>query len=92
MRIDLLLKYFCLVKSRSIAKNLCEKGAVLLGGRAVRPSTTVREGDRVAITKGGGTLEIEVLRIPEKQLSRTSAPDYYTRIQWASSAETDLDI
>ena len=92
MRIDLLLKYLCLVKSRSAAKSLCEKGGVLIGERAVRPSAAVKEGDRLTIVKGSETLEIKVLRIPDRQLSRAFAPDYYERISWTSSEEMDVDI
>lgn len=92
MRIDLLLKYLCLLRSRSSAKNLCDKGEVLIGGRAVRPSASVREGDRVTVVKPGGTLEILILRLPDRQLSRAAAPDYYERVSWTSAGEIDLDF
>ena len=91
MRIDLLLKYLCLVKSRSSAKNLCGKGDVHIDGRAVRPSATAKEGDRLTIINRSGTLEVKVLQLPDKQLSRALAPDYYERISWTSAEGIDLD-
>ena len=90
MRIDLLLKYLCLVKSRSSAKNLCGKGDVRIDGRAVRPSATVKEGDRLTIVDRRGTLEVKVLQLPIKQLSRALAPDYYERVNWTSAEDIDL--
>ena len=92
MRIDILLKFLCLLKSRSSAKNLCEKGDVRISGRAVRPSATVREGDRVTLVKRNDTLEVQIVRLPDKQLSRAIAPDYYERVSWTSSEGIDLDF
>ena len=47
MRVDLILKYLCLVKSRSIAKTLCEKHLVLINGEPARPSARVGAGSVV---------------------------------------------
>ena len=77
MRIDLTLKYLCLVKSRSIAKTLCEREAVLVNGKTVRPSAAVPEGARITIRFARNTKTIELLEIPEKQLSKSAALDYY---------------
>jgi len=77
VRIDLTLKYLCLVKSRSIAKTLCEREAVLVNGKTVRPSAAVPEGARITIHFARNARTIELLRVPEKQLSKTAALDYY---------------
>jgi ribosomal 50S subunit-recycling heat shock protein len=77
MRIDLALKHLCLVKSRSIAKNLCEQGRVLVGGQPVRSSATVRMGDRVTVHFAHSTLTVRIDIVPEKQLSKSSALTYY---------------
>ncbi|NIM19311.1 MAG: hypothetical protein GTO51_02920 [Candidatus Latescibacteria bacterium] len=92
MRIDLLLKYLCLVKSRSIAKSLCENGAIRIGVRRARPSSAVREGDRLTLELRGGSLLIEVLEIPKKQLSRSAAPQYYQRIEWTPRSTMDEEF
>ena len=81
MRVDLVLKYFCIAKSRSIAKRLCENGSVLLNGAVPKSSNVVRPGDRLTIHFARETLTIVVLETPGKQLSRSSAPDYYRRVE-----------
>ncbi len=91
MRTDLLLKYLCLVKSRSMAKNLCESGAVKIGERLARPSSNVTEGDRLTVEKHEGTLVFEVLQVPDKQLSRSAAPQYYERVRWTPREGIGLD-
>jgi ribosomal 50S subunit-recycling heat shock protein len=77
MRIDLALKHLCLVKSRSGVKTLCEKGAVWINGRAAKPSSLLQAGDRVSIEFPERNLEIRLLAVPQKQLSKTDAPTYY---------------
>jgi ribosomal 50S subunit-recycling heat shock protein len=77
MRIDLLLKYVCLAKSRASAKILCEKGMVTLNSKRAKPSTEVHEGDRISIETPGGTKLVEILSLPAGQVSRKAAPEYY---------------
>jgi len=80
MRIDLALKYLCLVKSRSLAKNLCDQHAILINNNAAKSSSTVRNGDVVTIAFRGRTVRVRILDIPEKQLSKTAAPTYYEAV------------
>jgi len=77
MRIDLALKYLCLAKSRSAVKSLCDKQAVWVNERPVKPSASLHVGDTVRIVTAGGTLTISLLTIPEKPLSKATAPTYY---------------
>ena len=81
MRVDLTLKYLCLVKSRSIAKALCEKGLVLVDGRPTRPAARAAAGSRVTILLRKRTISIELLDIPGKQLSKSTAVDYYRPVE-----------
>jgi ribosomal 50S subunit-recycling heat shock protein len=81
MRIDLTLKYLCLVKSRSVAKALCEKDLVLVDGRPVRPAARAPAGSRVTILLRKRTISIELLEIPRKQLSKSAAVDYYRPVE-----------
>jgi ribosomal 50S subunit-recycling heat shock protein len=81
MRIDLLLKFLCLVKSRSVAKTLCANDRILVGGRPVRPSHRVAAGQRVTIHFRTRTVTVELREIPEKQLSKSTAVDYYRRVE-----------
>lgn len=81
MRVDLTLKYLCLVKSRSIAKSLCERRLVLVDGEPARPAARVGVGSRITVHLRRRTHTIELLDIPRKQLSKTAAVDYYLRVE-----------
>lgn len=80
MRVDLALKYLCLVKSRSSVKQLCDDGAVVVNGHPAKPSASLRTGDRISIGFSRRTLTIELLVVPEKQLSKAVARTYYRTI------------
>ena len=77
MRIDLALKYLCLTKSRSSIKTLCAKKAIQVNGRHAKPSSTVHANDDVTLEFPSRKLTIRLLDIPEKQLSKATAPTYY---------------
>jgi ribosome-associated heat shock protein Hsp15 len=81
MRIDLVLKRLCLLKSRSAAKALCEKHAILIQSKPAKPASTVKAGDRITIHYPSRTLSLSVLDLPDKQLSKSAAPTYYQVIR-----------
>jgi len=66
VRLDLYLKTSRLVKRRTVAKELCEAGRVLVNGRVGQPSRDVRIGDRVTVWYSSRTIEVEVLQTPER--------------------------
>ena len=80
MRIDLVLKYLCIAKSRSFVKSMCDRGAVEMGGRAVKSSAAVREGDRVTLRYPTRTVTIEIVTVPTRQVSKPNAPEYYREV------------
>jgi ribosome-associated heat shock protein Hsp15 len=63
MRLDVWLDIACLFKTRSEAKRACEGGKVQVGGETAKPNRTVREGDRVRISRGQGRHQDVVVRI-----------------------------
>ncbi len=81
MRVDLVLKYLCLVKSRSLAKALCESGRVLVDGEPVRPAARLSAGRRVTVQFSQRNLTFELLEVPQKQLSKSAAVDYYRPVE-----------
>jgi ribosome-associated heat shock protein Hsp15 len=80
MRVDLALKYLCLVKSRSSVKQLCDDGAVRVNDHPAKPSAPLRPGDRISIGFPHRSLTIELHLVPEKQLSKAVARTYYRTI------------
>jgi len=77
MRLDLVLKFLCLAKSRSAAKVLCDAGDVLINGAVARTAATVHAGDVIAIRAPERALTVEILDVPGKQASKADAPRHY---------------
>jgi ribosome-associated heat shock protein Hsp15 len=77
LRVDVLLHRLCLTKSRSEAKAACEAGAVTLDGKRARPSDTVAAGRRIAVKYPSRLLEVELLELPGKSVSKKAARDLY---------------
>lgn len=77
LRVDVLLHRLCLTKSRSEAKAACEAGAVTLDGKRARPSDSVQPGKRIAVKYPARLLEVELLELPGKSVSKKAARDLY---------------
>lgn len=77
LRIDVLLHRLCLTRSRNEAKTACEAGAVTLNGRSARPSDNVAPGAGIAIRYPARTLELELLELPGKSVSKKQAKELY---------------
>ena len=58
MRIDLFLKETRIIKRRTIAKEFCERGLVLINDKVVKPSYDVKEGDKLFIKLGNKSLNV----------------------------------
>ncbi|HLM69054.1 MAG TPA: S4 domain-containing protein [Longimicrobium sp.] len=77
LRVDVLLHRLCLTRSRSEAKTACEAGAVTLDGKRARPSDTVAAGRRISVKYPSRLLEVELLEMPGKSVSKRAARDLY---------------
>jgi len=77
MRIDLLLNKLCLTKTRSIAKNACDKGLVYLNGKPAKASAIVQDGDLIRFRLYGYEHELRISRVPSGNVSKKDAPQYY---------------
>lgn len=65
MRIDKFLKVSRILKRRTLSKQACEKGKVVVNGKEVKPAYTVKVGDEVELQFTGGTVKFRVLAIKE---------------------------
>lgn len=69
MRLDLFLKQTRLIKRRTIAKELCDAGKVLINDKVSKPSAEVKEGDTITLKLGlkpiSGIAHIEIRGIKE---------------------------
>jgi ribosomal 50S subunit-recycling heat shock protein len=78
MRLDQYLRASRLVPRRTAAQELCEAGAVSVGGAPARSSRTVRPGDEIIIRRRDRALTVRVRTVPEtKQVSRAQASTLY---------------
>lgn len=77
MRIDVLLNRLCLTRSRNEAKNACEAGAVLVDGRRAKASQEMRAGESITLRFTDRILEVRVLEIPGKSVSKKAAREMY---------------
>ena len=63
---------------RSVAQELCERGAVLVNGMPAKSSRAVHVGDEISIRRRDRLLLLRVLVVPDtRQISRREAPDLY---------------
>ncbi len=63
MRIDKYLKLTRLIKRRTVAKELLDRGIFLINGRVAKPSSEVNEGDVLTLQLGRHKLTVKVLKI-----------------------------
>jgi ribosomal 50S subunit-recycling heat shock protein len=78
MRLDQFLRASRLVLRRTVAQELCDAGAVSVGGLVARSSRTVRVGDLITIRRRERSLTVRVNSVPDtKQVSRADAASLY---------------
>lgn len=77
MRIDMLLNKLCLTKTRSIAKNACDKSLVLINGKQAKASAEIKDGDLINFRLYGYDHEIRIISIPTGNVAKTEATKYY---------------
>lgn len=77
IRVDLLLDRLCVTRSRTEAKAACDAGAVRVDGQVARASRSVSPGQTVRVDFPDRMLELEILGLPGKSVSKTAARELY---------------
>lgn len=77
MRLDVWLHKVCLMKSRSMAGEACQRGKITLDGGPAKASREIRPGNRIGIDLGRGALELEVTQVPAGNIPKARAGEYY---------------
>ena len=67
MRLDKFLKISRVIKRRTVANEVADKGRVVVNGKTVKPSYEVKVGDIVEITFGDKVSKFQIMKIPEVQ-------------------------
>lgn len=86
-RIDKWLWAMRVFKTRTIATDACKKGRVMMGGNAVKPSRTVKEGDIIDVRKPPITYTFRVKAVRGNRLGAKLVPDYLENITPQSQYE-----
>ena len=60
MRLDLVLKLSGLIKRRTVAKELADRGRILINDRTAKPSSEVKAGDVLELRLGNRVLLVEI--------------------------------
>ena len=60
MRLDLVLKQSGLIKRRTVAKELAERGRILINDKVSKPSSEVKNGDILELHLGNRVLIVEI--------------------------------
>ena len=79
MRIDKFLKNSRIIKRRTVAKEACEQGRIMVNEKIAKPGTEVREGDVIFIQFGNRSLKARVDALTES-CRKEDAADMYTII------------
>ncbi len=80
MRLDLFLKKTLIIKKRSGAKELCEKGLIKVNGHIAKPAKEININDIIEIDTIKGIEKYRVVMIPEGNVKRNEAHLYYEKI------------
>ncbi|MDO7788043.1 RNA-binding S4 domain-containing protein [Desulforamulus aquiferis] len=76
MRLDKFLKVSRVIKRRTLAKEVCDTGNVMVNGRAAKAGLEVKPGDRVELNFGTRKLIFEILEIKETMPAKEAASLY----------------
>lgn len=76
MRLDKFLKVSRIIKRRTVANEVCDAGHVCVGGRTVKASYDVKEGDVLEIRFGEKMTKYKVLTVTEYATKQTAGEMY----------------
>lgn len=65
MRLDKFLKVSRIIKRRTVAKEVADKGRIAINGKEAKSSTDVKVGDELKISFGNKILSVRVLALKE---------------------------
>ncbi len=81
MRLDKFLKVSRLIKRRTVANEVSEKGRVFVNGNPAKPSKQLKEGDIIKIESATRPTTVKILKIPQHNISVQEAPTLYEIIE-----------
>lgn len=81
MRLDKFLQVSRLVKRRAVAKEICNRGRVMVNGQPTKAGKELSVGDTLSISFGDeDRIVCKVLEIPSGHVPKAKAPTLYQEI------------
>ena len=80
MRLDKYLKVSRLVKRRTLAKEIADKGRISVNDRVAKSSSDVQVGDIITIHYGDKTVKVQDLQLNELS-KKNESTDLYKRVE-----------
>lgn len=91
MRLDKYLKVSRIIKRRTVAKEIADKGRIQVNGNQAKSSTSVKVGDEVKLLFGNKTLVIKVLQLKDSTKKEDAAKMYEIISETRDTAYESLD-
>lgn len=76
MRLDKFLKVSRVIKRRTLAKEVCDRGQVTINGRVAKAGTEVKTGDNLEVNFGSRILKLQIVSIQENVPAKLAAEMY----------------
>lgn len=76
LRVDKMVWFVRLTKTRSLATELIQKGKIKLNGATVKPSKEIKIGDTVSILKNNAIFSYKIKDLLDRRVGAKLVPDY----------------
>lgn len=76
MRLDKFLKVSRIIKRRTVAKEVCDTGRVLVNGKVAKAGTSLKVSDIIEIEYAKGSVKAEVIEIRD-HVTKDGARELY---------------
>ncbi|MTD39962.1 RNA-binding S4 domain-containing protein [Erwinia sp. CPCC 100877] len=91
MRLDKFLKVSRIIKRRTVAKEVADKGRIQINGILAKSSSSVKLGDQVKIQFGNKLLEIKVLELHDSTKKEDAEKMYQVISETRVDNSSNLD-
>ena len=76
MRLDKFLKVSRVIKRRTLAKEICDRGQAEINGRPAKAGADIKPGDIIRINFGGRKTAFEVVSVKDNVPAKSAAELY----------------
>ncbi|MFQ6130599.1 MAG: S4 domain-containing protein [Armatimonadota bacterium] len=89
MRLDKFLQSVGIVKRRTKARELCQRGLVLVDGARAKPAKEARAGQEIEVRLGASVRTYRVLAVPERVVAK-SERESFVRLEHSRALQDEF--